>query len=537
MAISPPAEWESIAAAKRAALMKSIPPEWLVPAEVLPSKSQLDVTSFPESSGWFTPEELKITSSTSEEILERIRDKTWSAKAVTSAFCKRAAAAHQLTNCLSETMFPEALAAAEALDEAFSRTGAVVGPLHGLPISIKDNFNVVGKDSTVGFVSWCNKPHKQNSVLVDLLKSLGAVIYVKTNVPTAMMMAETVNNTFGRTLNPLRLTTTPGGSSGGESALLAFHGSPLGVGTDIGGSLRIPASCTGIFTLRPSLGRFPTAGCTSGLAGQESVNSVNGPMGPTLSDLKLFAKSVVDSKPWLKDPKALPIPWRDVQLPKKLKFGVIWNDRQVTPTPPVQRALKTTVEKLRKAGHEVVDWDSSSHPQALNILSRFFVADGGKSCRKALEPVGEPFHPQMKAYEEATEMGCYDLWQLHLERNKLCQEYIDRWAEAGIDGILSPTTPFSTVEHEKYKHVAYTAIWNILDYSAVNFPSGVAVDKNQDTVPADFSPLSELDKEINSEYNPAAVDGMPVGLQIIGRRLEEEKTLEMTGAILDALKA
>lgn len=79
-----------------------------------------------------------------------------------------------------------------------------------------------------------------------------------------------------RTLNPLRLTTTPGGSSGGESALIAFHGSPLGVGTDIGGSLRIPASATGIFTLRPSLGRFPTAGCTSGLGGQEAVNSVNG---------------------------------------------------------------------------------------------------------------------------------------------------------------------------------------------------------------------------------------------------------------------
>lgn len=95
-------------------------------------------------------------------------------------------------------MFPEALETAEALDKALSDSGKVVGPLHGLPISIKDNFNVVGKDSTVGFVSWSNKPHQQNSVLVDLLKSLGAIIYVKTNVPTAMMMAETVNNTFGR---------------------------------------------------------------------------------------------------------------------------------------------------------------------------------------------------------------------------------------------------------------------------------------------------------------------------------------------------
>lgn len=95
-------------------------------------------------------------------------------------------------------MFPEALAAAKVLDEHQARTSNVVGPLHGLPISIKDNFNIKGKDSTVGFVSWCNKPAQQNSVLVDLLQSLGAVLYVKTNVPTAMMMPETINHTFGR---------------------------------------------------------------------------------------------------------------------------------------------------------------------------------------------------------------------------------------------------------------------------------------------------------------------------------------------------
>jgi len=105
----------------------------------------------------------------------------------------------------------------------------------------------------------------------------------------------------------------------------------------------------------------------------------------------------------------------------------------------------------------------------------------------------------MKAYEEASEMGCYDLWQVHLERNKLCQEYIDRWAEAGIDGILSPTTPFSTVEHGKFKHVAYTGIWNVLDYSAVNFPSGFKVDKDRDGKTDNFCPLSDLDTVVNNE--------------------------------------
>lgn len=164
---------------------------------------------------------------------------------------------------------------------------------------------------------------------MDVLLSLGSVLYVKTNVPTAMMIAESVNNTFGRTVNPFDRKLTSGGSSGGESALIAFGGSCLGVGTDIGGSLRIPAACTGIFTIRPSLGRFPTGGAKSGLMGQEAVMSVNGPMGRTLEDLEVFASAVVGAEPWRVDPRCVPIPWRKVEVVRKLKVGVMWSDEQV----------------------------------------------------------------------------------------------------------------------------------------------------------------------------------------------------------------
>lgn len=96
--------------------------------------------------------------------------------------------------------------------------------------------------------------------------------------------------------------------------------------------------------------------------------SVNGPMAKTLDDIVLFSKSVVDSEPWLVDPKCLPIPWRSVEPKKKLKIAVLWNDKVVTPTPPVARALKETVEKLKTAGHEVVEWDAQLHPKALDFL-------------------------------------------------------------------------------------------------------------------------------------------------------------------------
>lgn len=138
------------------------------------------------------------------------------------------------TNCLSETCFDRALATAEKRDEHLERTGQLAGPLHGLPISLKDNFNLKGLDSTVGFSSHIGDPAESDAALAVLLEEAGAVFYVKTNVPTAMMIAESVNNVFGRTVNPLNRNLTSGGSSGGESALIAMKGSPLGIGTDIG---------------------------------------------------------------------------------------------------------------------------------------------------------------------------------------------------------------------------------------------------------------------------------------------------------------
>jgi len=321
--------WQEIARAKRTALADSIPADWRIPQDILPPDAQLDVTSFPRESGFFTDKELEITSAPANALLKEVHARRWTAVEVTHAFCKRAAVAHQLTNCLTDTLFDFALKTAQRLDEHLKTSGKPIGPMHGLPISLKDNFNIRGRDSTIGFVAWAHQPATSNTTLVDLLLSQGAVVYVKTNVPTAMMIPESVNNLFGRTVSPLNRALTSGGSSGGESALIAFGGSVLGVGTDIGGSLRIPAACTGLFTLKPSFGRFPTGGAKSGLVGQETIHSINGPLARSLDEVELFASTVIGAEPWKVDPKCLPIPWRIVEERAKLRIGVLWDDSMV----------------------------------------------------------------------------------------------------------------------------------------------------------------------------------------------------------------
>ncbi|KAH7038255.1 amidase [Microdochium trichocladiopsis] len=533
--------WETISAKKRQALADSIPAEWRIPTELMPPESQDDVTGFPEQSGWFTKDELAITGATVSELLPKLASGELSSEAVTRAFCKRAAAAHQLVNCLSETLFEAAITTAKALDAHLAKTGKPLGPLHGLPISLKDNFNLKGLDSTVGFTSHVGDPASYDAVLAEILREAGAVFYVKTNVPTAMMIAESVNNTFGRTVNPQNRRVTSGGSSGGESALIAFGGSPIGVGTDIGGSLRIPAACTGIFTIKPSFGRFPTLRCRSGMPGQEAVASINGPMTQTLADLELYSRTVVGAEPWRKDPRSLPIPWRPVSLPAsgKLKIGVMWDDGMALPTPPVTRALREAVDKLKAAGHEIVEWSSEDQARGLELLGRMFVADGGEAIRNELERTGEPMRPEMvdQYGGSAKSLTGLEYWQLHAERQDYQKKYLDRWLAAGIDALLCPTTPYSSVENGKFRHVGYTGVYNVLDYSCISFPTGVRVDQAVD-VPQDlatYKPLSDLDKEIQQDYDPKIVNGLMVNLQLVAQRLEEEKCVEMCKVVLGVL--
>ena len=216
----------------------------------------------------------------------------------------------------------------------------------------------------MGYVGWIGtfqgqkesaKRHVYESEMVRELRELGAVLYVKTAVPHTLMSGETENNIVGYVRSPANPQLSSGGSSGGEGALIALRGSPVGFGTDIGGSIRIPASFNGIYGLRPSSGRLPYEGMANNMDGQNTVLSVVGPMARSVADLRLVTRAILQTRPWLHDPLVHEIPWRREQeeLPQKLTFGIVWDDGFVGVTPPVKRALTLTAEALKRAGHEV----------------------------------------------------------------------------------------------------------------------------------------------------------------------------------------
>lgn len=291
--------WYDLAVDKRQRQSETIPSQWRIQ---LPPESALNVISSPETCGLLTPEEIEITNVSVEILLLKLAAGEWSSFVVTTAFYKRAVISHQLVNCLTEIFVERALARATELDEYMKKTGKVAGPLHGLPISLKDQLCIKGLETTMGYVSWIGKYAESNAVLVDILYECGAVPFVRTNVPQTLMWGETFNNIFGRTSNPHNRSLTSGGSSGGEGALVALKGSPLGVGSDIGGSIRDPAALCGVYGLRPSYGRIPYGGAVNSMEGQDSMPSVLGPLSGSVGGLKIFMEAVINAEPWLRDP-------------------------------------------------------------------------------------------------------------------------------------------------------------------------------------------------------------------------------------------
>ena len=289
-------------------------------------------------------------------------------------------------------MYEDAIERARYLDSLPER----IGPLHGLPLSVKEHLWIKGKPCNAGFAAWITRePPTENNGVLDIFLSLGAIPFCRTTEPQALMHLSCNNNITGKTYCPYNRTLTCGGSSGGEGALIAMKGSCVGLGTDIGGSVRSLAANCGIYSLRQSAMRLPMRGMSAAMLGAESILPILGPMCASARDIQMFMGSALATKPWETDPSVVPVPWRNPTLRKKIKVAVMWDDGVVVPHPPITRGLKIVVAAMEKYQElfEVMDWKPLNHAAGWDIIAGLYFMDGGAQDLAAIAESGEPLDP------------------------------------------------------------------------------------------------------------------------------------------------
>lgn len=509
------------------------------------------------SLGKLTSKDSDLLNLGARELHEQVIANAVSVEQVWKTYTRAALDCHDHTNCLTELIDFEKVNSSSS-----NTTGSGEKPLLGVPVSLKDNFGVGGYDASMGFVGNCFKPKPSDSSLVRLLRDAGAVLYVKTNIPAGMMSAASSNPIFGTTGNPVDPTKTPGGSSSGEGALIKEGGSRVGIGTDIGGSVRIPAHYCGIYSLRCTYRRFPRAIDDTPGIGFEGVPDVASPMAKTMDDLKFFLESVFSMKPWEYCFQLHPVPWRasSAQKPQR-KIGVLRSDDYLVPTPACERALDIVVNKLKGDGVDVVEFKL---PQPGHVYDECYasltLADGLETVsrpllwgektdyyvrairlyarlpfwiRRVFEWTLTNIFGQRDYAADLRRVGPYSATEFYknvFRREQLRSEFHDHWQASGIDALVMPAgpTPAIPVDLDVSDSIYnYSAIFNVMDYPAGVIPV-TEVDAKKDKLRLSEQEISQLNWQSQSylnAYDPEDQAGLPLGVQVVGKTFNDEQVL------------
>lgn len=480
------------------------------------------------------------------------------------AHLSRIARLNPVLNAFCEVLGEEALAAAAASDARRSQ-GRALGPLDGLPVSVKECFDFKGRPTTLGLVQRKGRRAPDDAALVKMVRESGGVIVGRTNNPQLLLSHETRNPVFGQTNNPWSLAHAPGGSSGGEAAALASGLSAVGLGSDLGGSIRVPAHFTGIAGLKPTLDRWPWRGGNTGISGQEAVRGMSGPMARTSRDLALLMGAFDPRRMTALDGRVPPLVWEDpahVDV-SKLRVGVVRRPVLVAPSPALSRAVLEAEAHLHGAGCATVDFEL---PELLDGIARYsaaLTADGGETLTRHLR--GGPVDPLMKTlldqvsvpnwmrqglsvllratgdgdlahvFARAGRRSVASYYQLTDEIRGYRLRFLDAMDAAGVDLLLLP--PFATpaLPHlssgEFLLGGAYAMLFNELQLPAGTVP----VTRVRAGECALARPPLRLEKV--AARIDARSAGLPVSVQVVGRPWAEATVLAAMHAIEERARA
>jgi len=478
----------------------------------------------------------KFTAWSAVEIVDQIAAGSVTACEVVDEHIRRIEEINPSLNAMVAPLFGQAREDAAAVDAARAR-GDVLGPLAGLPFTVKESFDVAGTATTMGLTTLAKHRAAADAECVARLRQAGAILLGKTNVSQLLMGNESDNPLYGRTRNPWNADRTPGGSSGGEAALIAAYGSPLGLGSDIGGSVRLPAHACGIHAIKPTSGRLSMAGHAALYPGQEAIQNQPGLMARTVDDLTIAFQALS------------PMP----QTNEPLRIGVYTHNGIVAPGPAVRRAVNEAATALANCGAHVEEWTPPEMSEAWLTYLGILFADGSASARRAAR--GSKLTPaahkvflcgrlprrllsggsalllralgQRHLAETMRGMGhisADEYWQL-LERRAVFRErFLKELDRCRFDAFVCPPDAVPALRHDTrwYLAFSYAAIWNLLGMPAgVVAATRVRADEESDRTPgADWA-----EREARRCERQSA--GLPVGVQVVGRHWREDVVLRI----------
>jgi amidase len=403
-----------------------------------------------------------------------------------------------------------ALAQASEADQALAR-GEIKGPLHGVPFTLKDAIETEGVISTGGTLGRARYVPQEDATVVKRLRAAGGVLLGKTNCPELGWAWESDNLIYGRTNNPYNLSLSPGGSSGGESAIIAAGGSPLGLGSDAGGSVRFPAHCTGITAIKPTSGRVPRTGHFPGPGGMLDALWQIGPLARFVEDLNKLLP-IIAGVDW-RDPAIVPMPLGDaikVDL-KTLRVAFHADNGIETPTRETIETVENAARALEASMSAVEEARPPGIEQTYEIYLGLFTADGGEGLEELLKTAGtEKVHPLMQRALDlqrsraesvaafGTLMGQWDAFRRSLL--PFMEEF---------DVIVCPVCSFPGMTHgstyDRLSAFSYTMTYNLTGWPAAVVRAG------------------------------RSREGLPIDVQIVARPWREDVALAVAGKIEGAL--
>ena len=453
---------------------------------------------------------MELIFASASEQAKAIREKQISSEELTQACLERIAEVNPKLNAVVQLPAATALAQAREADRALAR-GEPKGPLHGVPFTLKDAIETEGVICTGGTLGRAAYVPNEDATVVKRLRAAGGILLGKTNCPEFGWAWESDNLIYGRTNNPYDRSLSPGGSSGGESAIIAAGGSSFGLGSDAGGSLRFPAHCTGIAAIKPTSGRVSRTGHFPGPGGMLDALWQIGPLARSVEDLNTILP-IIAGVDW-RDPAIVPMTLGDankVNL-KALRVAFHTDNGIETPTRETIEAVGNAAKALEASVSGVQEARPPGIEQTYEIYLGLFTADGGAGLEELLEMAGtKKAHPLLQR--------ALELQRSHAKSIAAFIKLLGQWDEfrrsllsfmEQFDVIMCPVCSFTGMAHgstyDRLPAFSYTMTYNLMGWPAAVVRGG------------------------------SSREGLPIGVQVVARPWREDVALAVAALIEKAL--